>query len=40
MKTGDWKYRIEGYTADHERVAVIFTLKPQDLVFFITVFRR
>jgi Domain of unknown function (DUF4258) len=40
MKSGDWKYRIEGYTADHDRLAVIFTIKPQGLAVFITVFRR
>lgn len=40
IKTGDWKYRIEGYTADQEDVALIFTLKPERKAVFITAFKR
>ena len=40
IKTGDWKYRIEGYTADHVNVALIFTLKPERKAVFITAFKR
>jgi hypothetical protein len=40
IKTGDWKYRIEGYTADQEDVALVFTLKPERKAVFITAFKR
>lgn len=40
IKTGNWKYRIEGRTADHENVALVFTLKPGRKAVFITVFKR
>ena len=40
IKTGDWKYRIEGSTADHDYVALVFTLKPEHKAVFITAFRR
>ena len=39
IKTGEWKYRIEGFTPDHYRIAVVFTLG-SDLAVFITVFKR
>jgi hypothetical protein len=39
IKTGQWKYRIEGTTVDRNEVAVIFTFKP-DFAVFITVFKR
>ena len=39
IRTGQWKYRIEGNTADGRRVAVIFTFKRERGVF-ITVFER
>jgi uncharacterized protein DUF4258 len=39
IKTGDWKYRIEGLTADRRNVAVVFTFRPAQAVF-ITVFER
>ena len=39
IKTGQWKYRIEGPTVDGRRVAVVFTFRP-DRAVFITVFER
>ena len=39
IKTGEWKYRIEGFTPDHYRIAVVFTFR-SDLAVFITVFKR
>ena len=39
IKTGDWKYRIEGQTAERRQVAVVFCLRP-DAAVFITVFER
>ena len=39
IKTGDWKYRIEGLTADRRRVAVVFAFR-QEKAVFITVFTR
>lgn len=40
IKTGDWKYRIEGCTADRDNVALVFILKPERKAVFITAFRR
>ena len=40
IKTGDWKYRIEGCTADQEYIALVFTLKPERKAVFITAFRK
>jgi len=39
IRTGDWKYRIEGLTADRCQVGVFFTFRPGQAVF-ITVFER
>ncbi len=39
IKTGQWKYRIEGKTADGRHVAIVFTFR-QDSAVFITVFER
>jgi hypothetical protein len=39
IKTGQWKYRIEGITADRRQIAVVFTFRPE-LAVFITVFER
>jgi Domain of unknown function (DUF4258) len=39
IKTGQWKYRIEGITADRRQVAVVFTFRPE-LAVLITVFER
>ena len=40
IKTGDWKYRIEGWTADRESLAVVFALKAVRKAVLITVFKR
>jgi hypothetical protein len=39
IKTGQWKYRIEGVTADRRNVALVFAFK-NELAVFITVFER
>lgn len=39
IRSGDWKYRIEGYTAERRHIAVVFSLRPAAVVF-ITVFER
>ena len=39
IKTGNWKYRIEGITTDGPRAAIVFTFRP-DTAVLITVFKR
>ena len=39
IKTGNWKYRIEGITTDGPRAAIVFTFRP-DMAVLITVFKR
>lgn len=39
IRTGQWKYRIEGMTADQRQVAVVFTFREEHAVL-ITVFER
>jgi hypothetical protein len=39
IRTGQWKYTIDGITADRDRVAVVFTFRSERAVF-ITVFKR
>ena len=39
IRTGRWKYRIEGFNADRRTVAVVFTFRTERAVF-ITVFER
>ena len=39
LKTGQWRYRIEGNTADGRRAAVVFTFRRGSAIF-ITVFQR
>ena len=39
IKTGQWKYRIEGITVEMRRIAVVFTFRNERAVF-ITVFER
>jgi hypothetical protein len=39
IRTGEWKYRIEGVAADRRGVAIVFTFRPEQAVF-ITVFKR
>jgi hypothetical protein len=38
IKTGEWKYRVEGRESGGKWIAVIFTFKTVELVFLITVF--
>jgi hypothetical protein len=33
IKTGEWKYRIEGYEPEGRRMAIVFCFKPQSLAF-------
>jgi hypothetical protein len=40
IRTGDWKYRIEGFTAERRRIAVVFRLRLADEAVLITVFER
>ena len=40
MRTGNWKYRIEGLNSDSERLAVVFAFGDSVNAVFITVFRR
>ena len=40
VRTGNWKYRIEGITADRRHVAVVFTFIRKQAAMFITVFER
>jgi hypothetical protein len=39
IRTGQWKYRIEGITPDLSRIAVVFAFRTE-LAVYITVFRR
>lgn len=39
IKTGHWKYRIEGTTIDRHRIALVFAFRAQSAVL-ITVFKR
>jgi len=39
IRSGRWKYRIEGLTVDRVHIAIVFTFRSTDVVF-ITVFRR
>jgi len=38
IKTGEWKYRIEGVTSSAKRIAIIFCFKSEQDAFLITVF--
>ena len=38
IRTGNWKYRIEGITPDRFRIAVVFAFRSGAV--FITVFKR
>ena len=40
IKTGDWKYRIEGPTVDGRQIAIVFCLPRPEVAVFITVFER
>lgn len=39
IRTGQWKYRIEGLNTERRSLAVVFCLQPNKTVF-ITVFER
>ena len=39
IRTGQWKYRIEGINLERRRVAVVFTFRAESAVL-ITVFER
>ena len=38
IKTGEWKYRIEGNETGGKWLAIVFTLKTEDSALLITVF--
>jgi hypothetical protein len=38
IRTGEWKYKAEGYITDGQWVAVVFCFKAADRTFLITVF--
>jgi hypothetical protein len=38
IKTGEWKYRMEGKTLEAVEVAVVFCFKVDETCFLITVF--
>jgi hypothetical protein len=38
IKTGEWKYRIDGRTLENQEIAVVFCFKRADRCFLITVF--
>ena len=40
IRSGEWKYRIEGRTLDQDLVVVVFCFRAEDGAVFITVFRR
>jgi hypothetical protein len=39
IKTGEWKYRIEGYEPEGRCIAIVFCFKPPSLAFLITAFE-
>lgn len=38
IKTGEWKYRIEGRVPDGKTIGIVFSFKQVDMAFLITVF--
>lgn len=38
VKTGEWKYRIEGKTPDEKQIGIVFCFKSEEDAFLITVF--
>ncbi len=38
IKTGEWKYRVEGHEPDGKWLAIVFCFKAVDTAFLITVF--
>jgi hypothetical protein len=39
IRTGQWKYRIEGTTAEMRRIAIVFAFRAETTVM-ITVFEK
>jgi hypothetical protein len=38
IRTGEWKYRVEGYEPGGEWMAVVLTFKTRERAFLVTVF--
>ena len=38
IKTGEWKYRVEGRIPDGQWVAIVFKFQTEDSAFLITIF--
>jgi hypothetical protein len=38
LRTGEWKYRVEGHEPGGKWVVIVFSVKSLDQVFLITVF--
>jgi hypothetical protein len=38
IRTGEWKYRMEGYAPDGQWLAIVFCFKSRKRAFLITVF--
>ncbi|OFV99313.1 MAG: hypothetical protein A3F68_06785 [Acidobacteria bacterium RIFCSPLOWO2_12_FULL_54_10] len=38
IKTGEWKYRIEGHEPGGKWMAIVFSFKTEDNAFLITIF--
>lgn len=38
IRTGEWKYTIEGYAPDEIKLAIVFSFKEIDTTYLITVF--
>jgi hypothetical protein len=38
IKTGEWKYTIEGYAPERTRLAIVFSFKQVNEAYLITVF--
>lgn len=38
LRTGEWKYRLEGFEPGGKYITIVLTFKSQDCTFLITVF--
>jgi hypothetical protein len=38
IRTGEWKYRMEGYVPDGQWLAIVFCFKTRERAFLVTVF--
>src|SRR5579863_8121184 len=38
IRMGEWKYRVEGYAPDGQRLAIVFCFKTRERAILITVF--